>query len=257
MSECSNGHPPTSPSLAGMNNRDGSAFELKFLLDELHAGRVEEWARSQLAIDPHGDASLGGAYHTTTLYFDTPELDVYHRTPKFARRKFRARRYGMASWAYLERKSRRGDRVSKRRVQVSGDEIALLANPMSLESWPGHWFHQRLRLKNLRPAALVTYRRTAHVGSCSEGPLRLTLDRDVHGSLCNDWRISPAGDVVQLLLRPVILELKFMRALPLPFKDLVRNFRLNPTSVSKYRLCRETWGAVGDSSVSIREAARA
>ena len=52
------------------------------------------WARQHLAFDPHADASLGNAYRIHTLYLDTAELDVFHRTASYGRRKFRLRRYG-------------------------------------------------------------------------------------------------------------------------------------------------------------------
>src|SRR6516164_4946790 len=149
-----------------------AAFELKFLLDEARAQEVESWARVRLALDPHGDPALGGAYLTTSLYFDTPELDVYHRSRGYKRRKFRVRRYGAAPWAFLERKSKWGDRVEKRRAAVPGEELALLANPMSVVTWPGHWFHRRLVARRLGPACRVSYHRTAYVGACAEGPLR-------------------------------------------------------------------------------------
>jgi hypothetical protein len=47
-----------------------------------------------------------------------------------------------------------------------------------------------------------------------------------------------------LLTGSVILEFKFRLALPAGFKELVQEFRLNPSPVSKYRLCRQAWGAV-------------
>jgi hypothetical protein len=104
-----------SPSLAGPARERRAAYELKFLVDEALAAEVERWARTHLKADPHGQPELGGAYRTTSLYFDTPEMDVYRRTPGYRRRKFRARRYGLTSWLYLERKWKAGDRVSKRR----------------------------------------------------------------------------------------------------------------------------------------------
>jgi hypothetical protein len=131
---------------------------------------------------------------------------------------------------------------------------------MSLESWPGHWFHRRVLLKRLVPACWISYRRTALVGSCAEGPLRLTIDRDVRGVLAGEWRV-PALETGALLLNGlVILELKFLRALPLPFKRVVDEFRLAPAPVSKYRLCREAYAGAGrtvGASRSLDEAARA
>lgn len=231
-----------SPSLGSPGGGGGPAFELKFLLDEEGAQPVEAWARQRLALDPHGDPALGGAYRTTSLYFDTPELDVYHRSPSYKRRKFRVRRYGAAPWTFLERKSKRGDRVEKRRTQVSDEELVLLTHPMSVVTWPGHWFHRRLLMRRLLPACHIIYQRTAWVGSSPEGPLRLTLDRRVHGILTSDWNLAPFEGGLPLLTGQVILEFKFRSALPALFKELVQDMRLSPRSVSKYRLCREAWG---------------
>jgi len=204
---------------------------------------VEAWARARLTPDPHGDPALGGAYRTTSLYCDTPDLDVYHRTPSYRRRKFRVRRYGDATWTYLERKSKWGDRVAKWRVSVPDTELANLAAPEVPEAWPGFWFHRRLVMRRLQPACRVAYRRLAFAGSCADGPLRLTFDRDLRGVPAQDWRLDPVENGRALLAGHVILELKFRAALPGPFKQLVAEHRLTPHAVSKYRTCCEAWGA--------------
>jgi hypothetical protein len=215
------------------------AYELKFRIDPVLAAAVEDWARRRLGPDAHGDPALGGAYLTTSLYLDTPALDVYHRTPGFRARKFRIRRYGGIPMLFLERKTKRGDRVRKRRACISDADLHLLTATASDEAWPGHWFHRRILSRGLAPAAIVSYRRTALVGTCTEGPLRLTLDREVRGVIAGDWRLAGAGDSTALLPDWVILELKFLDALPHPFKELVMEFGLSPTPVSKYRLCRD------------------
>lgn len=290
-------HGAVSPSLVARGEADAPAFELKFLVDEPTALAIEAWARRTMSLDPHGSPALGGAYDTATLYLDTPELDVYHRSPSYKRRKFRIRRYGSAAWVSLEQKSKRGDRVRKRRSSVPLHELGLLTALSSLErtrdaappaidaagaawtagggesqpvgAWPGGWFGARIAGRRLVPACLVTNRRTALVGTCAEGPLRLTIDRDVRGRACDpapigeapglgredgpprdvewSWRSitsSPPGAVeadgaIPLLPRAAILELKFLHALPIPFKQLVRDSRLSPQSLSKYRLFRD------------------
>lgn len=242
-----------SPSLGPRGDGDGPAFELKFLLDEAQAHEVEDWARRRLLLDPHGDPELDGAYRTTSLYCDTAELDVYRRTPGHRRRKFRVRRYGVAGWVYLERKAKRGDRVTKRRVAVAEEELPLLEQTLCLADWPGRWFQQRLHRRRLRPACLIRYRRTAYVGTCPEGPLRLTLDRRVRGQLTNAWSVAPFEGGLPLLTGQVIVEFKFRAALPAPFRELVAELRLNPAAVSKYRLCREACG-VAASLGEVRDA---
>src|SRR5438477_9037431 len=84
-----------SPSLR--SREDGTAaYEVKFLVSEAIAVTIERHAAAGLTLDPHADPKLGNAYHTTTLYCDTPALDVFHRTGAGKNRKYRVRRYGSA-----------------------------------------------------------------------------------------------------------------------------------------------------------------
>jgi hypothetical protein len=230
-----------SPSLAPRGDPHGPAFELKFLIDDALAAQVESWAARRLTLDPHADPALGGAYRTTSLYFDTPQLDVYHRATAYRRRKFRIRRYGAAPLAYLERKSKWGDRVEKRRTSLPEHELPLLLAPPTAEDWPGFWFQRRLMLRNLRPACKIIYHRTAYIDGTIAAPLRLTLDRNVRGILSSGWGLVPHDGGLPLLRERVILELKFRNALPVPFRELIADLRLTPGAVSKYRLCREAW----------------
>ncbi len=195
-----------------------------------------------MAPDPHGDPALGGTYRTTTLYLDTPALDVFHRTPSFKRSKHRLRRYGTEPRVYLERKTKDGDRVRKLRNPIPDEELALLAAPLSVTTWPGHWFHRRLLDRGLKPSALVVYQRNAYIGSGSEGPFRLTLDRRMRGSRMAEWAVPAEDGGLPLLTGQVILELKFRVALPVLFKELVQAMRLDPSLVSKYRSCVSAWG---------------
>jgi hypothetical protein len=237
-----------SPSLTRRTDELGPAFELKFLVDEEVAAWVQAWAALRLELDPHADPALGGAYRTTSLYFDTPQLDVYHRTASYRRRKFRVRRYGAAPLAYLERKSKWGDQVEKRRTPLPEHELPRLMEPQSPEQWPGFWFHRRLTLRNLLPACKIVYHRTAYIGSTGAAPLRLTLDRNVRGLLSGGWALVPLDGGLPLLRGRAILELKFRAALPALFRELIAELRLTPGAVSKYRLCREAWDLqpVGD-----------
>jgi hypothetical protein len=67
----------------------------------------------------------------------------------------------------------------------------------------------------------------------------LTLDRRIRCVLASSWKPVPFEGGVPLLVGQVILELKFRTTLPPLFKELVQTMRLNPSTVSKYRLCRE------------------
>jgi hypothetical protein len=230
-----------SPSLVEPGEGQGPAYELKFLVDEAKACEVEAWASARLRPDPHGNPALDGAYRTTTLYLDTPALDVFHRTPSFKRSKHRLRRYGTEPHVFLERKTKDGDKVRKQRNSIPDEELSFLSTPLSVMTWPGHWFHRRLLDRGLRPSALIAYQRTAYIGNGGGSPFRLTLDRRLRGSLASEWGVPPEEGGLPLLTGHVILELKFRAALPAALKELVQSLRLSPGAVSKYRSCISAW----------------
>jgi len=228
-----------SPSLR--DERGAPCYEMKFQIAEELAQQVEGWAREHLAFDSHANPALDNAYRIHTLYLDTAALNVYHRVPPLARRKLRLRRYDHEGIVFLERKTRRGDRVSKRRTPVAAVDLARLADPLPDPGWSGYWFHRRVLAQGVRPICHVTYDRVAHVGESAEGPLRLTLDRRIMCSPSREWRLAEAAAALPLLTSHVVLELKYRSALPTLFKQLIRDFQLQPRSTSKYRLSVEAW----------------
>jgi hypothetical protein len=223
------------------------AYELKFLLPAPLAAQVEAWAAEHLAYDPHADSARDNAYRIHTLYLDTPEWDVFRRSPRYGRRKFRLRRYGTERGLFLERKTKAGERVSKRRTCVPDTELSRLTGGADDPTWPGEWFRHRLLARWLRPACLVTYDRVAFVGSGAEGQLRLTLDRHIDCTPADDWVIAEAVGGRRLFADEVVLELKYQTALPTLFKRLLGEFRLSPRPASKYRLAVEAWALAGQS----------
>ncbi len=224
-------HPVASPSLSSQPG--GDAYEVKFRLTLEEALRIEKWARERLSPDPHGD---NGVYRTTSLYVDTPFLDIYHKTRGYRRSKYRLRRYGAAECVHLERKMRRGDRVRKRRDVISLTEVSCL-----LESANGGWFGERVRQRFFQPVCWIGYTRTAFQSATANGPLRLTLDRDVLGTPATAWTVPPRVDGRELLRGEVILELKYRTHLPALFHELLTVLPSRLPGVSKYGRCVESW----------------
>jgi hypothetical protein len=223
---------PAAPSLSSTSS-NGDAYEIKFRLTVEEAGWAEAWARRHLTPDPHGD---NGVYRTTSLYLDTPFLDIYHKTPGYRSSKYRLRRYGCGEVVHLERKRRRGDRVRKRR-----DAIALSEVPALLDGDTGGWFGILVRQQLLRPICWIGYSRTAVVSATANGPLRLTLDRDVIGATASSWTVPAHVDGRPLLPGEAILELKFHLRLPVLFHELLAGLPSRLAGVSKYSRCVETW----------------
>ena len=233
-----------SPSLSWPTSNTAS-YEVKFLVRPLQAERVREWARQHLAVDPHADSSLGDAYRIHSVYFDTDDFAVFHQAPSYQRRKFRIRRYGSEETVYLERKTKSGDRVRKRRTEVAADELFRLRSPMADALWPADWFHRNLLARRLRPRCVIAYERIAYVGTNPDGPMRLTLDREIHCALTDGYLVRAATAEMPLLPEALILELKFRSAMPPLFKDLVAEMALSPGCISKYRMGIAAWGLAG------------
>src|SRR5918995_3557948 len=84
-----------------------AASEIKFLIDPALAPHILQWAREHLEADPHGTGPFGDEYDIATIYFDTPEHDVFQRRGSFGRAKYRVRRYNESTVVFLERKLRK------------------------------------------------------------------------------------------------------------------------------------------------------
>jgi hypothetical protein len=210
------------------------AFEVKFVVDAQMGERIRQWARNFLAADPHGTGPFGDEYRTSTLYFDTAEGHVFHRSGSYGRAKYRIRRYGDSNVAFLERKLRRPGMLVKRRTQVALHELDR-SDEVNVSLLPsGEWFHRRTETRALRAVCQVSYNRTARTIETSTGSARLTLDQSLRvAPVPRAQFTSDPGDV---FFSALILELKFKSHLPAIFKRLVEECSLSPQAASKYRL---------------------
>lgn len=217
------------------------ATEVKFRLEPDRADRVRAWAREHLAPDPHGGGPDGDAYRSTTLYLDTPALDVYHRRGSHGRAKFRVRRYDGAAVAFLERKLRRPRLLVKWRTPVPLETLDALAAGALAPHASGAWFARRTACRGLAPACLVRYTRLARLGATEGAPVRLTLDDDLRTWPIDRWSLDTGVGDDGLAASPGrhILELKYRGRLPALFRRLVQDLALTPDVVSKYRLATE------------------
>lgn len=227
-----------SPALA-TKNQGADAFEMKCLLDEATATALEKQLASHLQIDQFCARSDSGQYQIITLATDTSDYSVFKRSPGFGQRKFRVRRYGSESWGYLERKTRRGNRVRKIRSKIDLSELVKLQEPALEESdsWEGDWFRMAVRQRMLQPVCLMSYERRAWFGNSENGPVRLTFDRNLLAGLTSGWSTDASGLVLPVTDRSVICEFKFSGAMPVLFKSAIQQFGLNPGGFSKYRHC--------------------
>ena len=225
-----------------------SAYEVKFLTPGQYADEVRAWARERLRPDPNAGADAGDTYRITSIYYDTDALDVFRRTGSYGRAKFRIRRYGSEGSVFLERKLRAHGIVTKRRTSIPiGDLTRLAAGPDS--DWAGYWFERRIDARGMSPTCQVTYQRMALMGESGDGPIRLTLDEGLCTSEIEGPAFRPDAGGIPLLESQAVLEMKFRVAMPAVFKELLKEFRLSPQPVSKYRLAVPALTAAKETAV--------
>ena len=192
-----------------------------------------------MAPDPHAGGAAADEYRVTSLYLDTENFAVYERRGSFARSKYRVRRYGENERIFLERKLKTRNRVGKLRSIVDIDEIATLEHADAPKRWAGHWFHQRVQVRELRPVCQISYSRMARLAVSEGGPIRLTLDNDPRAVRVDGYAFADSTRGVKLLPERRILELKFKLEIPGLFKQLIHQFDPRPETSSKYRMAVE------------------
>lgn len=221
-------------------HRSAGASEIKFLVDPATADRIRAWARQHLQADPHGGGPFGDTYSTTTLYLDTPDLDVFYRRGSNGRAKYRVRRYD-DNVIFCERKLRTATRLAKRRTQVALGDVARAFTP-DLADWPAEWFQRRILTRRLAPTCQVRYTRMARAIDTPTGVARLTVDDTLLAGPVDGVRFGTPD--TPFLEGQVIMEMKFRQVLPARFKALLEELHLSPGTVSKYRHAMTVLGAV-------------
>ena len=227
--------PIISPGLV-TDQKLGAAYELKFLLTLEQAAAAEQWAHEFLRPDSHGDQ---GRYRVASIYCDTALFNVFHRSPGYRRTKIRIRRYGDSAHVFLERKTKKKDRVHKMRVELAPDQLSRLDDfEIPLEG-SGLWFHRRIQRRGLRPACQIAYNRRAFFGQFGASPVRLTLDRDLIGGPASTWSVPDLTQGQALFGGGAVLEMKYHNQMPEAFRQILSEYSLTPTRISKYRRCVE------------------
>ncbi|MEO8070248.1 MAG: polyphosphate polymerase domain-containing protein, partial [Acidobacteriota bacterium] len=226
-----------------------AALEVKFLVPVGLAEQLIAWARHTLSPDPHGIGQWADEYQTSSLYFDTDQLDVYHRRGSFKRSKYRIRRYGTSDLVFLERKLRTDRRMIKRRTTVPDDRLGPLARFEFEKEAPGYWFQERLEARRLRPVCQVSYQRVARVAPGVHGPVRLTVDREIQAQPLTGLEFLPARGT-RVVDTHVPVEMKFRVEMPSIFKELAEKHALAPLRVSKYRLSMDALSRAGLSVIN-------
>lgn len=158
----------------------------------------------------------------TTLYYDTPSLDMYltHHNGCLGRQKVRVRRYLDTGITFLEVKNKNNHRrTRKKRIAI---------NDFNIEGEEKHQFLESLcwyDVETLRPALRNWFNRITLVNKAKTE--RVTIDTDLryHNLLTSvDYAMDQA----------VIIELKRDGNVTSPLLSMLRDLSIHPHGFSKY-----------------------
>jgi len=222
-------------------------FELKYLISDGERDALLRELEDGLRPDSVG----GGRYPVVTLYYDSPELDIYweHWRGVPFRRKLRVRTYGTADGAiapatFVEIKRKDGPWGAKRRLRLPLAQALAVAGGDAGAAGPLDRGDQSVAEevaalvagRGLRPCCLMRYEREAFARGEGEDALRLTFDRDLRR---REHDLVPRPDEPgfdHAVIDPglCVMEIKGRGAVPLDVARLLSRHRLQPRRFSKY-----------------------
>ena len=166
------------------------------------------------------DGERNSAY--TTLYYDTPRLDMYimHHNGCLGRQKVRVRQYVDSNLTYLEVKNKNNHRrTRKKRITVTGFDITGEQQREFLK--PLCWWD----VDTLQPALRNWFNRITLVNKAKTE--RVTIDTDLRFHNCMSGLDKSLDQVV-------IIELKRDGNQPSPLLAMLRDLHIHPYGFSKY-----------------------
>ncbi|WP_088032429.1 polyphosphate polymerase domain-containing protein [Evansella clarkii] len=221
-----------------------SRYEIKYLIPFELYETLAERLKERMSFDKFGDGE--GRYTITSLYFDSPNRDIYFETKnkKRYRQKLRLRIYNSATLqdnAYLEVKKKYKKRVNKRRTsinlaeaykyinnEVAGEDVINISNRQIFNE-----IDSFRNLYDLMPDNIVSYDRQAFSGIEDED-LRVTFDYNLRCRK-DDLRIENGPHGIHFVdPELVILEVKVNFSVPLWLSQLLVELGCEKKSVSKF-----------------------
>ncbi|NLF30544.1 MAG: polyphosphate polymerase domain-containing protein [Planctomycetes bacterium] len=238
--------------MAFAHRLQSSRFELKYLIDEMKARAIRDFARSHLAPDKYAPATATGDYVVNSLYLDNHDLALCRATLTGQRNRFklRIRLYddNPANPVFFEIKRRDANVVLKRRAAVRREAVDRLLRTYSprredLMTYTPEGFGALERFCELAASiraqgqTYVYYLREAYESSDSNA-VRLTFDRHLQAAPFDGrLRIPAQRERFAPRVPGVVLELKFTNRFPKWMRQMVRIFDLDRCSFAKYVTC--------------------
>ena len=242
-----------------MKFQEFSRYEFKYLLDANRRKNIEREVQMFMSYDGHAMGDDAKSYFVRSLYFDNSAMkNFYEKIDGVrSRSKYRLRTYSKNAGdapTFLEKKSRKINRVLKERTLISSDDAHLFKPPINLDRLLRKY--QKNRLVNefvgsmlreiLNPVLVVDYFRSPYT-SQYDANFRVTFD-DCLSAYPSDTLFADGTGLKKVIAGYTILEVKFNRKIPSWFHRIIQAYNLERLSISKYVAAAKETGMAIDLS---------
>lgn len=132
---------------------------------------------------------------------------------------------------WLEKKEKHEMLISKKRILLSRESYDALIHGPYLRAIENEHTFDEIISGSMRPHIEVRYKREPFIWP-HQNNLRVTFDSQIETAKNSDLRLTRVFRDV--LSKKVVMEVKFLAALPYWFRHLLKDFNLERTSFSKY-----------------------
>lgn len=221
-------------------------YEFKYIVRDSIAELIYQDVAEFLEVDPFLKRTGKDEYLVRSLYFDNPATDYFYEKIDGlkTRRKYRLRTYSSkladTETFFLEEKGKKNERTYKNRKLfsiseldrfLSDDGISWLVEKKSGDAFVDQYIYDSLR-RRLRPTVVVEYQRRPMVSN-HDSYFRITFDSKLM-SFPSRHLFRNSERHVQCLPGYTVIELKFLRRIPMWFHGIIQARQLGRVSVSKF-----------------------
>ncbi|MDD3171905.1 MAG: polyphosphate polymerase domain-containing protein [Bacilli bacterium] len=218
-------------------------YEKKFVITDEKKKKLLECCKDRLVNDKNGNSD--GSYKVYSLYFDDKYQNIIRTSTSkpLYKEKMRVRCYGRlpekGDVVYLEIKKKYQNRGNKRRIKMTYQDCLDYLNKKKRLAFDDYVSEQvikeidyYLKQNNVSPACFISSERIAYFDKDDE-TLRITFDRNIITRTVNPNLDSESGE--NLIDDDTwVMEVKFNRAIPLWFVQILSNLEIYNQPFSKY-----------------------
>ncbi len=229
-------------------------LEYKFLVNNADLNKLRNKLLPFVELDPFVKEGSVHEYTVRSIYYDTSNFDYYYEKIDGykIRKKLRIRGYDKVNddnLVFLEIKHKFDNFIGKNRSPLLYKNLDEILKTKSIETYvltnngyvkalkDGERFFHYVYRNGVKPTILIVYDREAYFSKFDKS-LRITFDKNLrffdHPEVDNLYRDE---DLKFPLPSYFVLEVKFRHGYPRWLQNIVKEFGLLRTSVSKYVIC--------------------